>query len=170
VQAEENTFKTYQAMNNTIHQPQEILLKVMCSERLPSEEGRYYTFTNISLFGINYFNGNRFETFLFIDVIAWYEPATRIVLTVEEWERLVLDKSNDEQDNEPYFGWCDVDGCDNAGSSGGMGWRDTGYWTLCSIHFKYYHDKKPQPKMKDESIKRESTRDEDGRLPITINP
>jgi len=75
-------------MNNTIHQPQEILLKVMCSERLPSKEGRYYTFTNTSPFGTNYFNGNRFETFPFIDVIAWYEPATRIVLTVEEWEEI----------------------------------------------------------------------------------
>jgi hypothetical protein len=169
VQAEENTFKTYQAMNNTIHPPQEILLKVMCSERLPSEEGRYLAQSEYSL-RPRTFDGVSFINAQSVPVIAWYEPTTRVVLTVEEWERLVLDKSNDEQDNEPYFGWCDVDGCNNAGSSGGMGWRDTGYWTLCSIHFKDYHDKKPQPKMKDESIKRESTRDEDGCLPITINP
>jgi len=150
-------------------EPQEILIKVMCSERLPEKEGWYFCNTNHTYF----FNP---ETKYWRNSVStnqptyWYEPATRVVLTVEEWERLVLDKSNDEQDNEPYFGWCDVDGCNNAGSSGGMGWRDTGYWTLCSIHFKDYHDKKPQPKMKDESIKRESTRDEDGRLPITINP
>ena len=31
--------------------------------------------------------------------------------------------------NEPYFGWCDVERCENEGCSGGMAWRDTGYWT-----------------------------------------
>ena len=162
-------------MKANTHTPQEILIKVMCSEKLPEVSGFYYCcdkdgdclryFNHITEYW--YFSDDQF---LLEFPSCWYEPATRVVLTVEEWERLVLDKSNDEQDNEPYFGWCDVDGCDNAGSSGGMGWRDTGYWTLCSIHFKDYHDKKPQPKMKDESIKRESTRDEDGRLPITINP
>ena len=150
-------------------EPQEILIKVMCSERLPSEEGYYKTNIGEIYYSQKYVSFiNEFGSKL--NPTHWYEPTTRVVLTVEEWERLVLDKSNDEQDNEPYFGWCYVDGCNNAGSSGGMGWRDTGYWTLCSIHFKDYHDKKPQPKMKDESIKRESTRDEDGRLPITINP
>ena len=155
------------------HPPQEILIKVMCSERLPSKVSQFY-FVELERGEKHHCLFSTYRKFItpyhYYDVIAWYEPATRVVLTVEEWERLVLDKSNDEQDNEPYFGWCDVDGCNNAGSSGGMGWRDTGYWTLCSIHFKDYHDKKPQPKMKDESIKRESTRDEDGRLPITINP
>ena len=148
------------------HPPQEILIKVPCSDRLPSDKAYYHTNRGRLLFDILWYSAFGIVR----DITYWYEPATRVVLTVEEWERLVLDKSNDEQDNEPYFGWCDVDGCNNAGSSGGMGWRDTGYWTLCSIHFKDYHDKKPQPKMKDESIKRESTRDEDGRLPITINP
>lgn len=146
-------------------EPKQILLKVMCSERLPSETGHYFTDSHLLPF---YHDEGRWMFDL--KPIYWYEPATRVVLTVEEYSNLVFNISNDRQDNEPYFGWCDVDGCNNAGSSGGMGWRDTGYWTLCSIHFKDYHDKKPQPKMKDVSIKRESTRDENGRLPLSTNP
>ena len=61
--------------------------KVMCSERLPSEEGYYLTEKGTMLFSER--NG------CFVDDIScwagvtyWYEPATRVVLTVEEWEEI----------------------------------------------------------------------------------
>lgn len=68
-------------------------------------------------------------------------------------------------DKEPYFGWCDVDGCNNEGCSGGMAWRKSGYWTVCSIHAQSYRNGDKQPLMKQESIKRELSRDKDGHLP-----
>jgi len=71
----------------TTHQPQEILLKVMCSERLPSEEGRYLAQSEYSL-RPRTFDGVSFINAQSVPVIAWYEPATRVVLTVEEYERL----------------------------------------------------------------------------------
>jgi len=60
---------------------------------------------------------------------------------------------------EPYFGWCDVDGCKNEGAAGGSYWRETGYWTLCHKHCQDARDGKPQPKMKTKAIKREKSRD-----------
>jgi len=60
---------------------------------------------------------------------------------------------------EPYYGWCDVWGCKNEGCSGGNAWRDTGYWTVCSKHADDCRAGKPQPKMKQKSIKRENSRD-----------
>lgn len=53
-----------------------------------------------------------------------------------------------EFNNEPYFGWCNVEGCKNEGANGGACWRDTGYWTVCSKHSQGYREGKPQPKMK----------------------
>lgn len=68
-------------------EPQKILLIVMCSERLPSEEGVYETSIGDRHYSQKYVS--------FIDGFGnklcpsyWYEPATRIVLTVEEYERL----------------------------------------------------------------------------------
>ena len=61
--------------------------------------------------------------------------------------------------SEPYFGWCDVEGCDKEGCSGGNAWRDSGYWTVCYKHAQDYRDRKPQPKMKKASVKKESLRD-----------
>lgn len=60
---------------------------------------------------------------------------------------------------EPYFGWCDVDGCENEGSSGGVAWRETGYWTVCHKHFTDCHNGRPQPQMKQSAIDRENGRD-----------
>lgn len=56
---------------------------------------------------------------------------------------------------EPYFGWCDVEGCESEGSSGGCCWKETGYWTTCDEHFKQCREGKPQPKMKQSAIERE---------------
>lgn len=59
---------------------------------------------------------------------------------------------------EPYFGWCDVSGCTNEGSSGGIHWRDTGYWTICYHHGQQARDGELQPKMKASAIRRENNR------------
>lgn len=68
------------------------------------------------------------------------------------------------QSREPYFGYCDIEGCDNEGASGGNCWRDTGYWTVCMKHSQEYREGKPQPKMMQSAIDREKTRGEDGIL------
>jgi hypothetical protein len=68
--------------------------------------------------------------------------------------------------DEPYFGWCDVEGCENEGCSGGIAWEDSGYWTVCHKHSDEYRKGLPQPKMKQTSIDRENSRGEDGRLPL----
>ena len=65
----------------------------------------------------------------------------------------------ENEPKEPYFGWCDVEGCNNEGCSGGMAWNDTGYWTVCSKHSQDYRDGKSQPKMKQTAIDREESRD-----------
>jgi hypothetical protein len=78
-------------------------------------------------------------------------------------ELLEIVASNHDGENpvkyEPYFGWCDVEGCENEGSSGGVGWAETGHWTICRKHGKDFRDGKPQPKMKQEAIDRENSRD-----------
>ncbi len=76
------------------HQSQEVLIKVMCSERLPEVKSMFYC---VELKGgekhICLFSGH--EKFIlpyyYNEVIAWYEPATRIVLTVEELQDLLSD-------------------------------------------------------------------------------
>jgi hypothetical protein len=60
---------------------------------------------------------------------------------------------------EPYFGWCDVSGCKNEGCSGGLAWKETGYWTVCSKHSTSARNGDPQPKMKQSAMKREKSRD-----------
>ena len=64
-----------------------------------------------------------------------------------------------EQEYEPYFGWCDVEGCENEGCSGGNAWGDMGYWTVCYKHADDYRKNKPMPKMKQKAIDRENSRD-----------
>jgi hypothetical protein len=64
-----------------------------------------------------------------------------------------------EEDYEPYFGWCDVKDCKNEGCGGGVGWRETGYWVLCSFHADQESKGLPQPEMKQSAIDRENTRD-----------
>ena len=60
---------------------------------------------------------------------------------------------------EPYFGWCDVGRCKNEGCSGGVAWRETGYWTVCTEHSASARNGDLQPKMKQAAIKREKSRD-----------
>jgi len=60
---------------------------------------------------------------------------------------------------EPYFGWCDVKGCKNEGSCGGICWKDTAYWTTCSEHSANNRAGAKQPKMKQSAIDREKRRD-----------
>ena len=71
------------------HPPQQVLIKVMCSERLPSKEGKYIA----DLWLMNFYpdidrwyrDGEPYSP------EYWYEPATRIVLTVEELQDLLSD-------------------------------------------------------------------------------
>ena len=64
-----------------------------------------------------------------------------------------------EESTEPYFGWCNVEGCDNEGCCGGACWRETGYWTVCRKHSDMHREGKPQPKMKQKAIDKEKSRD-----------
>jgi hypothetical protein len=72
--------------------------------------------------------------------------------------------------DEPYFGWCDVDGCENEACGGGSVWQETGYWKSCYKHSDDYRKGLPQPKMKQKSIDRENSRGEDGILPSPESP
>jgi len=71
---------------NMTHPPQEVLIKVMCSERLPSKEGKYIA----DLWLMNFYpdidrwyrDGEPYSP------EYWYEPATRIVLTEEEYKEM----------------------------------------------------------------------------------
>ena len=66
---------------------------------------------------------------------------------------------SNQEGSTPYFGWCDVKGCKEEGCSNGNAWRDTGYWTVCTLHADDYIAGKPQPKMKQAAIKKEKSRD-----------
>lgn len=77
------------------HQPQQILVRVDCKETedLPVYEVLCEDIVGEKLFGylnLSQLNGYvcESEETLLRDVIAWYEPATAIVLTVEEYEKL----------------------------------------------------------------------------------
>lgn len=59
----------------------------------------------------------------------------------------------------PYWGVCEVDGCDREASSGGCDWRESGYWRVCSVHSRDHRDGMPQPQMRPEAVSREKTRD-----------
>lgn len=65
----------------------------------------------------------------------------------------------DSDKYEPYFGWCSVDNCENEGCSGGIAWRETGYWTVCSKHSEAHRNGHSQPKMKQSAINKEKRRD-----------
>lgn len=59
----------------------------------------------------------------------------------------------------PYWGVCEVEGCDEESCGGGSGWRETGYWALCRDHHKMALAGSKQPQMKPEAVAREATRD-----------
>lgn len=60
---------------------------------------------------------------------------------------------------EPFFGWCEVEGCENEACSGGVAWKDTGYWFVCHKHMAQWRNGEKQPKMEEFAIKRENSRD-----------
>ena len=91
-----------------------------------------------------------------------YIPSKELWEWVEKYAEEMCKKQREEIDkelSEPYFGWCDVEGCDEEGCSGGNAWRDSGYWTVCYKHAQDHRDKKPQPKMKRASVEKENSRD-----------
>lgn len=80
----------------------------------------------------------------------------------------LMDKADDVSDNlkELYTLYCDVEGCEIPATSGGNCWRETGYWSICSIHSQEHREGKPQPQMKQKAIEKEASRLPDGTLPI----
>lgn len=73
-----------------------------------------------------------------------------------------------ELEYDPYWYWpqCDVEGCEGVSCAGGVYWNDTGRWSTCREHSEMARNGEPQPKMKDEAIKREASRDKKtGHLP-----
>ena len=86
-----------------------------------------------------------------IDTLLYNKSKNNVVLS-DVSNSLAVD------DYEPYFGWCDVDGCENEGCSGGNAWRKTGYWTVCYKHADDFRKGLEQPKMKQTAIKRENKR------------
>lgn len=72
-----------------------------------------------------------------------------------------------ESKKYPYWGVCDVKGCHFENCNGGICWRETGYWNVCSIHADLWRKGKPQPEMKVAAIKKEKSRNKiTGWLPI----
>ena len=74
-------------ITNTPHPPQQILVRVKCTDRLP-KEAEYYD-TNIgkvyySVKSVSFINefGHK------LNPEYWYEPATAIVLSVEDWNTI----------------------------------------------------------------------------------
>lgn len=59
---------------------------------------------------------------------------------------------------------CDVEGCNMGPVSGGIYWRENGYWHLCSAHSFLGLEGEPMPQMKQSSIDREGRRDQYGIL------
>ena len=71
-------------MKANTHPPPEILIKVQCSEKLPSDKAYYHTNRGRLLFDILWYSAFGIVR----DITYWYEPATRVVLTVEECEEI----------------------------------------------------------------------------------
>jgi hypothetical protein len=84
---------------------------------------------------------------------------------VKIMRQYVSDVQKEPKESEPYFGWCDVEGCEREASSGGFYWQETGYWKICYKHSALCREDKPQPQMKQSAIDRENSRLPDGRLP-----
>lgn len=70
------------------HPPQEILIKVMCSECAGSGHSPKYEVTDIDPVGGEIYSEVDAECNSCQATGFTYEPATRVVLTVEEWETL----------------------------------------------------------------------------------
>lgn len=70
-------------MSNMTRQPEPILRRVKCSERLPSESDMYFTQVGYIFFDER---KNSFDKPSAPEY--WYEPLTAVVLTVEEYNEL----------------------------------------------------------------------------------
>lgn len=70
------------------------------------------------------------------------------------------------KENNPYWYWpqCDVKYCKGVSCSGGVYWKETGYWSICTEHAAMARRGEPQPQMRKSAIKREASRDERGWL------
>jgi hypothetical protein len=108
----------------------------------------------------------RIDILRILDTYSNDDEATKKLIT-----DAIFDLANDifsfaelEEEYEPYFGWCNVEGCENEGANGGGCWRETGYWTVCSKHSKEFIEGKPQPPMKQWAIDKEKRRGADGLL------
>lgn len=90
-----------------------------------------------------------------------YKNLLELIKQEESKQLTLTDVSNSlaDEEYEPYFGWCDVDGCENEGCSGGNAWRNTGYWTVCYKNSDDHRKGLEQPKMKQTAIERERKRD-----------
>ena len=73
-------------MNNT-HQPKQILVRVETKDGLPKEKGLYIIGSGTKI-KTDYFNGKKFSYDFHNETTYWYEPATAIVLSVEEYEEM----------------------------------------------------------------------------------
>ena len=83
---------------------------------------------------------------------------------------VAIEKGSDDEEYEPYFGWCDVDGCENESCNNGTAWSKSGYWKVCYKHSAQFRNGLPQPTMKQKSVDRENSRLEDGTLPSQPQP
>jgi hypothetical protein len=98
------------------------------------------------------------------DFAEYYESNEDVANKILDLFNVSLSLTDSEEESEPYFGWCNVEGCEREGANGGNCWRDTGYWTVCSKHAQEYREGKPQPPMKQWAIDREKRRGADGVL------
>lgn len=80
---------------NMTHQPQQILVRMETKDRLPKEKGSYIIGSGTKI-KTDYFNGKKFSYDFHNETTYWYEPATAIVLSVEEYEE--MRKKADEYD------------------------------------------------------------------------
>lgn len=91
------------------------------------------------------------EAVLAIDGLArdWEYPALRDLKALAREYLLMIEE----------YASCDVVGCDNEATSGGMYWQESGYWRICSQHGYWARQSKPQPTMKPAAVAKEATRD-----------
>jgi hypothetical protein len=80
------------------HQPQQILIKVMCSERLPDVNKLHHVQDDYASYSEvdNRWSDVEYQT---VHPEYWYEPATRIVLTEEELQDMLSDARSEGYDN-----------------------------------------------------------------------
>ena len=74
---------------SNIHQPQEVLIKVMCSERLPESDEPLHVEDGYANYSktLDVWRDCSYDEFD-LRPDYWYEPVTRIVLTEEEYKEL----------------------------------------------------------------------------------